>query len=118
MSVTIYCVMYCRNRQTLYHFSFSVIYLLLTDVIHFFSFLIFAFHFVFRQIYSDFKDINGVKSLSWGLLLCWFLGDSTNLAGAFMTHQGLFQVLVTSSVVHVLLYSYTLCNDYSNGDVE
>lgn len=46
------------------------------------------------QIVDNFKDMTGVASISAGLLFSWIFGDTTNLVGAFLTKQGLFQVLL------------------------
>ncbi|XP_076472398.1 lysosomal amino acid transporter 1 homolog [Babylonia areolata] len=46
------------------------------------------------QIVENCKNMNCVASISAGLLLSWIFGDTTNLVGAFLTKQGLIQVLL------------------------
>ncbi|KAL8564914.1 hypothetical protein ACOMHN_019817 [Nucella lapillus] len=59
------------------------------------------------QILENFKDMKGVSSISAGLLFSWIFGDTTNLVGAFLTKQGLFQVLlgVWFVITDIILFS-------------
>ncbi|CAB4253771.1 similar to Saccharomyces cerevisiae YDR352W Putative protein of unknown function [Maudiozyma barnettii] len=63
---------------------------------------------LFPQIIETYKD-KSVAGLSPLFLLCWLCGDITSLAGALMTHQLMFQVVLA---LYFLLNDSFVCGQY------
>ncbi|SMN19689.1 similar to Saccharomyces cerevisiae YDR352W YPQ2 Putative protein of unknown function [Maudiozyma saulgeensis] len=63
---------------------------------------------LFPQIIETYRD-KSVAGLSPLFLLCWLCGDITSLAGALMTHQLMFQVILA---LYFLLNDSFVCGQY------
>ncbi|KAK7093439.1 lysosomal amino acid transporter 1-like [Littorina saxatilis] len=53
------------------------------------------------QIIKNHRNLKNIESISFGLLFCWVIGDTTNFLGAVLTSQGLFQEFLAGWFVFV-----------------